>query len=566
MPRFLILIIIAVTTACSTAVAEQEKTPSPVPAEFQRLISKEAKFVFFLKNPARVMNEVKSMGMVEDMPPTTLSKGMELPFTSEKPIQADQFFIGWSNEFPQLFEEPVMHLATRIPADQVNKLKPKKDFSIEYVGDIAIFTTSPNQTWKKPEETGNPMLTALPDMDIAAALDGDKMGEMMSSNVQEFLYTLPMMFESRMKEYAKGAAKYADPVVSKAIQGASKDFQDLIGEVLPTVRTADTLTAGINFQADTLDLDVVMHLKEDMPPGDAFDDHLVDQLPPGLPVYLALNGQAARWISLIEFDVLEGFLMNKTDQVAKFDALKTQWGKMVDQIKGGITVGMSLNTAYQWSNIQVDDGAAFMAACNAVMGDLGKLGAGIKTKPTGTNSWQMNIDGKEIARLMGGSQAAQQAIAKQYGGEYGTSAVSSGNLVMAKQYPLDAPQFPMAAQDQSLFKRLKGSDSERMIAGVAADLGLLIQRNFLERMKRDKTNPKSIETLQQTNPKGLIALHINLSRVDDRQIGLAVDFPLARAIEYSKTLSNLPKPEPKKMKTKSGNSPKVDSKENLKLN
>ena len=566
MPRFLTSVIAAAMAACSPAAAEQEKTSSPVPAEFQSLISKDAKFVFFMKNPARVMNEAKSLGIVKELPPTTLSKGMELPFTSEKPIQADQFFIGWSNEFPQLFEEPVMHLATRIPADQVNKLKPKKDFSIEYVGDIAIFTTSPNQTWKKPEETSNPMLTALPDMDIAAALDGDKMGEMMSSNVQEFLYTLPMMFESRMKEYAKGAAKYADPVVSKAIQGATKDFQDLIGEVLPTVRTADTLTAGINFRADTLDLDVVMHLKEDMPPSDAFDDHLVDQLPPGLPVYLALNGQAARWISLIEFDVLEGFLMNKADQVAKFDALKTQWGKMVKQIKGGITVGMSLNTAYQWSNIQVDDGAAFMAACNAVMGDLGTLGVGIKTKPSGTNSWQMEIDGKEIASLMGGPQAEQQAIAEQYGGSYGTSAVRSGNLVMAKQYPIDAAKFPMDAQDQSLFKRLKTSDSERMIVGIAADLGLMIQQDFLKQMKREKANPKAMKTLQATLPKGLIALHINLNRVDDRQIGLAVDFPLAQAIEYSKTLSNVSKPEPKKMKTESGNSPKVDSKENLKLN
>ena len=110
------------------AAAEQEKTSSPVPAEFQSLISKDAKCVFFMKNPARVMNEAKSLGIVKELPPTTLSKGMELPFTSEKPIQADQFFIGWSNEFPQLFEEPVMHLATRIPADQVNKLKPRRTF------------------------------------------------------------------------------------------------------------------------------------------------------------------------------------------------------------------------------------------------------------------------------------------------------------------------------------------------------------------------------------------------------------------------------------------------------
>ena len=538
---------------CTPALAVQKTESSPVPDAFRKLISQDARFVFFIKNPSRLIAEIKSLEIMDVVPPPTLSEGMELPFTTGKPIIADQFFIAWADELPQFFNSPSLHVATRIPAGQVGKLKPNPGYSIEYQGQIAIFTLKKGETWKMPAKADNPILAALPDADIGAALNGKEMGEAMSANLQGLLETAPLMFGVRMKESIRGSEKYGDTAVSKAIKSVTKDFQNLVGELIPTVRSTKLLTAGINLGTDSVKVDAAMHFTENLPDSEPFDAHLIDQLPPGLPIYMALNGSAARWVSQIEFDVLEGFLISKEEQVAKFEALKTQWNTMVGLIDSGITVGMSLDTAYQWSNVQTKDGAAFLSSCNAVMKDLGELNVGITTKPNGTDCWHMDIDGLKIGKLMGATKQAQLGFADQFGGNYGTSAIRSGNLVMAKQYPVDEPKFPIFDQDRTLFTRLKGSNTNNLIVGVAADLGRIIRRDTTKALEmQGKT--ASAKAAKEMVPNELIALHIELSRASPRQIELAVDVPLKRAMSYFSKLTKLESAQPRSKKDGSGKS------------
>ena len=553
MDRLIAVSLLWITIACTPAVAGQTTESSPVPDEYRKLISKDARFIFFMKNPSQVIAEIKSLAIVKDIPPPTLSEGMELPFTTNKPITADQFFIVWADELPQFFNQPSLNVATRIPADQVGKLKPNPGHSIEYQGQIAIFTLKKGETWKMPKEGNNPMLTALPDADIGAAIDGRENGEAMSANLKELLYTTPLMFDERMKESIPDSEKYGDTAVSNAIKSVTKDFQNLVGELLPTVRSTKLLTAGINLGKDSVKVDAALHFSEDLPGRDPFDGQLIDQLPPGLPLYMALNGPAARWLSQIEFDLLEGFLISDAEQVAKFEALKTQWNKMIGLIDGGITVGMSLNTAYQWSNVQTTDGVAFMAACNAVMKDLGELNVGITTKSNGTDRWTMDIDGLKIGKLLGATKEAQLGLANVFGGNYGTSAVRSGNLVMAKQYPVRAPEFPMFDQDRTLFTRLKGPDTDNLIVGVAADLGLLIRRDTVKTLEM-QGKKESAQAVKRVVPNELIALHIDLSRAGSRQIELSADFPLKRAMNYFNKLATLEDDQPKRTKDAAGRS------------
>ncbi|MEE2681000.1 MAG: hypothetical protein VX641_01370 [Planctomycetota bacterium] len=523
----------AMLTCTSTGTLQEAGAPA-VPAAYQKLISKDTRFVFYMKNPSRVLHEAKSLDL-GTVPEPTLSAGMRLPFTTEQPIQADQFFIAWSDALPKLFDMPELHVATTIPADMVGKLEPKPGYSIEYEGRIAIFTLKKGGTWKMPEHAGCSLIDSLPEADVAAAFEGTEIGSTLSEYLNEYLQMAPMMFGARMEESIRGAEKYGESGISKAIKSATQDFQNHVEQVLSTIRSTRIVSAGMDIGENAVTVDVDIRLTEDMTTTSSFDEHLIDQLPPALPLYLALSGPAARWITQIEFDVLEGFLINKEEQIARFEALKTQWNTMTGLIDRGMTVGMSLNTKYQWSNVQTTDGAAFLSACNEVMKDLGKLDVGISTKPNGSDSWKMDIDGMRIGKLMETSPQQQQVIADRFGGTYGTSAVRSGNLVMAKQYPFDAPKFPVFDQDQTLSNRLKGAQVENLIVGVAADLGLMARHAAVKNMERQGNTDKA-RMIKATLPREPIAMHADLTLMSPREVGLSIDFPTKPYLEYFRRL------------------------------
>ncbi|MAJ46318.1 MAG: hypothetical protein CBC35_03265 [Planctomycetes bacterium TMED75] len=554
-----------VTTTLILALAPTPATcsdvASPVPADFQALVDKDAKFVFFIKDTAELIIDLKQMNIAPPDQKTTLQEALPLHFTSTKPIQADQFFMGWSQEDPALFEMPLMHFATRIPTDQVGKLKPKTGYEIEYQGDIAIFSSKPNQSWTSPNATGNPIFGVLPDMAIGGGMDGKGLGTRIASlsglATGMAAGALPGAAGEGLRKAASGAKKYSDPIVYKAIQGVMKDAVKKAAELAKPLAGAKFLTMGMDTADGSITFNAYIHLLKPMQRTESFDQHLIDELPPGLPIYMALSTSAAQWMTGIEFDIIEGFLLTKAEQVPKFNEMKKQFNTAGNLIRGGLTMGMGINGGYQWSNVEVSDAAAFMSANQAIMTQLGTLGIGINTKQVGTNSWRMDVDGKKIAGLIGGSPEAQTEIEDQYGGSFGVTGVASGNVVMGKQFPFDRPTFPDTKRDDPLPAMLNQSASGQLICAMTADLASLMYMEMQKSMKRDKRTRGTVDAkaFAAAAPSELIALRIALTSPDPSRLVLSVHVPAQKAQAYHRQLEKIAYPAGAKGQKKTSTTP-----------
>ena len=249
--------------------------------------------------------------------------------------------------------------------------------------------------------------------------------------------------------------------------------------------------------------------------------------------------------------------LTKAEQVPKFNEMKKQFNTAGNLIRGGQTMGMGINGGYQWRNVEVSDAAAFMSANQAIMTQLGPLGLGSTTKAVGTNSWRMDVDGKKIAGLIGGSPEAQTEIEDQYGGSFGVTGVASGNVVMGKQFPFDRPTFPDTKRDDPLPAMLNQSASGQLICAMTADLASLMYMEMQKSMKRDKRTRGTVDAkaFAAAAPSELIALRIALTSPDPSRLVLSVHVPAQKAQAYHRQLEKIAYPAGSKDQKKTSTAP-----------
>ena len=470
------LTVLAVLAAANLpATAAHDSAASVVPDDYRALVGPDTKFAVFVKDPAKMINVVNGMVDKADRVPATIGEFFQGVVTSEAKAPVDQPILVWGSQMPSLFMHGNIHIATRVPKDLVGKVTVAKNDSVDFVGDIMVLTVAADKNgWSKPATGGSPVLDALPDAGLAISLDGKQvamqLGEMDAMPSAMFMEWA----NERLKSFSEGAKRYADPALTAALQGVGKDVSTLMNQVSTPLKSADMLGLAIDLDSTTLSARVLVHLGEQLTFEGTFNPYLTSQLPEGMPMYLAMGSDALRWITQLEFDMIEGFTLTKADQVKSFAALSKSWQQMVAQQRGA-AAAMTLDTKYQWINFDVKDTDEYVKLSDQVMSQVGTLDIGVDVSKRSARSWKMVVDGKEVASLIGGGPLEQERAAKKYGGTFGVSYVVVGDLVMAKQFPLDKPDFPKPDRGLKLASHLNGHGSGHLIASMAMDVGTMIE-------------------------------------------------------------------------------------------
>ena len=510
-----------------------------VPSDYRALVGSEAKFVIFVDQPAELTKVCNGFGLPKgDGIPTTMSKFFDGIITSKNDNPIDQPILVWCNDMPSLFMQSSIHIAMRVPSDVVGKVTVSKKDAVDFVGDIMVLTKAVDKDgWKKPKNPGSPVLDSLPVADIAIAVDGHKIGQQIE---QLTLLPMGMLMEhaqSRLKSSAKSSKKYADPIVANVVSGAMKDLTTLMKQLEAPLKSTQMLTMAVDVSEKTISLDMDLKVKKSIDVGGGFDDYLIEQLPPGMPMYVAISPEALRWMSQAEFDIAEGLMITNADQVKGFEAVGKSMMSMAAQQQGA-TLTMTLDTKYQWMNTSTKDGDTYIKAFNQMMSEVSTLGIGITTSKRSDQSWKMVVDGKKLATLIGGSEFEQESHSKKYGGTYGVSYVESANLVMTKQYPLDKPEFPKGTGTIKLSQYLNGSNDGHLIASMAMDLGRIIEHTMRQENKAMGKSKKEGQNPDQATPPKAPELPMNLvlSSSDSKQINLSFTMPSTKTFNYMKAL------------------------------
>ncbi|MED5508291.1 MAG: hypothetical protein VX684_10680, partial [Planctomycetota bacterium] len=165
----------------------------------------------------------------------------------------------------------------------------------------------------------------------------------------------------------------------------------------------------------------------------------------------------------------------------------------------------------------------YVKLSDQVMSQVGTLDIGVDVSKRSARSWKMVVDGKEVASLIGGGPMEQERAAKKYGGTFGVSYVVVGDLVMAKQFPLDKPDFPKPDRGLQLASHLTGHGGGHLIASMAMDMGSMIEHMA---GRGGGTPPAAPE----------LAMSLVLSSPSPDRLELAFSMPSTATAKYAKAL------------------------------
>ncbi|MEC8733983.1 MAG: hypothetical protein VXX86_03330 [Planctomycetota bacterium] len=522
MTRFLTVLVVF-AAANLPAIASRDAGASVVPEEYAALVGADTKFAVYLKEPAKMIGLVNGMIPEGSKVPTTIEEFFEGVVTSDTKTPVDQPILVWGSQMPSLFMHGNVHIATRVPKDVVGKITVAKDDSVDFVGDIMVLTIAADKNgWSKPAKAGSPVLDAMPDAGLAISIEGKQVGTQLGDMDMMPSGMFMEWVNARLGSFSQGAKRYADPALTAALQGVGKDVSTLVNQLSSPLKSTEMLGLAIDLDSTTLSVKASVHLGKELEFGGTFNPYLTSQLPEGMPMYLALGSDALRWITQLEFDMIEGFTLTKTEQVKKFAALGKTWQQMVAQQRGA-AAAMTLDTKYQWINFDVKDTDEYVKLSDQVMSQVGTLDIGVDVSKRSARSWKMVVDGKEVASLIGGGPMEQERAAKKYGGTFGVSYVVVGDLVMAKQFPLDKPDFPKPDRGLQLASHLTGHGGGHLIASMAMDMGSMIEHMA---GRGGGTPPAAPE----------LAMSLVLSSPSSDRLELAFSMPSTATAKYAKAV------------------------------
>lgn len=555
--RPLAAIVNLVLLTALSPLAEAGRHDSPVPADYQELVPEDAQFVFFAKDPARTLKTLQEAYVIsaraKELRGMTLNKLLNDTFDLGADIPLEEPILAWSAVPTQLFARSRQHIATRIPGLDHSKIKPSANCSVAFKGDIVIFTDSSRNPWKQPEKTGNPLVSALPDTELSIAFgskgSSDKgiasFGmlpmialEMLSGGTRMGFLDLESVRET-FQTYATGAKKFA-PTAASSFEGLVARLKTLNAELNGPLDKADRLIAGADLGPDSASVDIYLHTTERIEVDGSFDKNLLQDLARQGSIYFAAGANVTRWMSQYELVLLEGFLLNTAKQIPSFDSLKKNWKKMTDQVHGGVVISFSKDGRYQWANIGTKNPSDFMAAGDQVMTGIGALGVGIETKENDAKNWTMTLDQEKLGKIVDNDASTNLGSAwlRTLDGPFVIRHDIDGNIVRARMYPKDKPEYSGSGIAADAMSLLTPSKDAQFICAMAIDGRLLIRKPDPRRhaSPKHKNDEAGKEHSTESEPDGPFPIQATLSCPEPEMLHLQAEVPARAVRAYEKML------------------------------
>lgn len=505
-----------------------------VPAEYAAVVPQEAIAVAWVTNPHKIVSEALSMGAPGQGAPTTLNGMFNDAFKSTATIPLTDSIIFWVDQLPKLGgskEDFTPSFAFKADGANAKNTTAVGQNQVFFSGDMVIVRGSSNGTWTKPAEHNTRMMSALPAAEVALAFDGKHMDAELEMAMRQLSALGMFMAQARMKQREQAADPADRAIIAKTQRQGLDGMQRLVASALGVMKTVDVLTLGVNLTNGNLDIDIDLHYPERIQANHGVDKSLVESVPGGMPIYLAMDGPATRWFAAMEHDVMEVFLALDAKQIKVYEKMGQQGASLASMVTGGLAVGFGVKDRYEWGVADVDNATSFMTRANMLMKEMNNLNIGVTTSSVGNDTWAIDVDGAKLAKLLGGSKTTQAEQAARFGGNFVLSHTASGNRITSKRHPAGKPNFPTSKN--TTIRDMLEPHQGALIAGLSMDLGEVahgIATEVASEMHHNHGHGGAAPRIP--NPKGLVPFSLVLTNPDEKTIQLHIDVAAMKAFAY----------------------------------
>lgn len=509
-----------------------------VPAEYSAVVPHEAVVVAWVANPQKVITDAKSMGAPTQNAPKTLNEMFPDAFKTNIKIPMSDPIILWADQLPKLGgdrEDFAPSFAFKADGANAQNLTAIGQNQVFFSGNMVVVRGSSTGTWTKPTKPNTRITSALPSAEVALAFDGKRMSAELEMGMRQLSAFGMFMVQARMKEREQGADPADRPIIAKTQQQGLKGMKRLVDGVLDVMKTVDILTIAVDLKQGNVDLDIDLHYPTPIQANHGVEMSLVDSVPGGMPIYLAMDVPAVRWFTAMEHDLMEVFFAFDAKQIKLYETMGQQTAKLASMVTDGLALGMGVEDRYEWLVTDVTDVNAFVGSTNTLMSEMNELSIGVTTSPAGKDAWAIAVDGPKVAKLLGGSKFSQEQHAARMGGNFVMSYSTSGNRITSKRHPAGKPNFP-TSKDTSIRDMLEPTDGGALIAGLTMDLGPVVYAlgtAFMEEAHQDGGRAGNEGGgSKMPHASGPIPFSLLLTNPNEKSISIHIDVAAMKAFAY----------------------------------
>ena len=527
--------------------AAPEAVPAEnIPPEYAALVPEDAAVVLWVADPQALLDEYKADAESMHAPgeiPNSMNQVFDYVFKSNVTIPISEPVIIWVDHLPKPgargkdVRATGAFKAAGANAQNVTALPGQKVF---FSGDMMIMRKAELGPWSKPEKPNTRLTSALPTADVVAAFDGKQMSAELEIAMRQFGALGMVMAQGLMKEREQAAKPEDRALVKRTQQQGFTAMQRLINGTMDGMKRVDVMTLAVNLKKGDLQLDLDMHYPTRIQKDYGVEMSLIEAVPGGMPVYLALDQAAIRWVSEMKHDFMEILLVMDAAQIKLYEKMGKQAAKLTSLLNNGIAGGIGIGDRYEWMVMNVSDLNTFMRGADELMKEVNDLSIGVKTKQTSKHSWAIDVDGAKIAKIFGGTPLVQEQHARSWGGRFDFSFETKGDRIISKRHPAGKPNFATSS-DTSVRDMLEPKDGGALIAGVSMNLAPLMhaagvaymEEAMHQNLQRDeKGNFPQIPAATEAIPFSMI-----LTNPTQKSLSLQINIAAMKAVRYGMMLT-----------------------------